>query len=331
MNFTKKGVTILCLIIAISIGVAYAATEPKPVLYGQAFDGLNPADGATVTVYPQAVPLDTLTDTVGATGNTGISSWWKINLANLQTNVQNGNIVVVGLTNGVKETSRTYTVDESDGAVLINLNLDPDFQDNDNDGFNGDVDCNDNDPSVNPNANEVCDSVDNDCNDGVDEGLQFTFYQDSDLDEFGNANAPQNACVQPEGYAGNDDDCDDTDNGINPNAEEICGDGIDQDCDGSDDECPFSAQFQIYDGWTSFALPYKPAGIDNSQEIGQAIMDYTGLVCTVVMRFDGPTQLMQDDILLIEDDPSFSLIGTEGYFINCDGPGLFIYQGTLWE
>ncbi|MCP4600358.1 MAG: SUMF1/EgtB/PvdO family nonheme iron enzyme [Proteobacteria bacterium] len=41
-----------------------------------------------------------------------------------------------------------------------------------------------------------------------------------------------------DGYTENDGDCDDADSSKYPGATEICGDGIDQDCDGSDQICP---------------------------------------------------------------------------------------------
>lgn len=41
-----------------------------------------------------------------------------------------------------------------------------------------------------------------------------------------------------DGFTKQQGDCNDSDASINPNATEICGDGIDQDCDGSDLPCP---------------------------------------------------------------------------------------------
>jgi hypothetical protein len=40
-----------------------------------------------------------------------------------------------------------------------------------------------------------------------------------------------------DGYTKKQGDCNDADASVNPGADEICGDGIDQDCDGSDPEC----------------------------------------------------------------------------------------------
>ena len=40
-----------------------------------------------------------------------------------------------------------------------------------------------------------------------------------------------------DGYSVSGGDCNDLDSSINPSAEEICGDGIDQDCDGADQAC----------------------------------------------------------------------------------------------
>ncbi len=69
------------------------------------------------------------------------------------------------------------------------------------------------------------------------------YYPDTDMDTFGDDNATAvYDCVAPMGYVDNNDDCNDNDLDINPNAMEICGNGIDDDCDGMTDEgCPGAA------------------------------------------------------------------------------------------
>ena len=66
---------------------------------------------------------------------------------------------------------------------------------------------------------------------------EFTFYLDADGDTFGNINNPISACEVPDNHVGNSDDCDDSNANINPNATEVCGNDIDENCDGVDDEC----------------------------------------------------------------------------------------------
>ncbi len=99
---------------------------------------------------------------------------------------------------------------------------------------NGD-DCNDASDVVNPDADEICDGLDNDCNGSVDEELLSTFFTDGDGDGFGDAESAFEACVAPEGAVDNGDDCDDEDEATNPAAEEIV-DGSDNDCNGEIDD-----------------------------------------------------------------------------------------------
>ncbi len=103
--------------------------------------------------------------------------------------------------------------------------------DNDNDSFWGGSscgaivnDCNDADSSINPEAVEVCDGKDNDCDGVVDDGLTF----DADGDGYTSAGS----------CAGTKNDCNDSNASIHPGANDICGNGIDEDCDGKDALCP---------------------------------------------------------------------------------------------
>jgi subtilisin-like proprotein convertase family protein len=96
------------------------------------------------------------------------------------------------------------------------------------------TDCNDGNGDVNPGETEVCNTIDDDCDAMIDEGVQTTFYRDMDGDGFGNPAVTQLACSAPMGYVANDDDCDDTNGAVKPGATEVC-DGIDNNCDGTID------------------------------------------------------------------------------------------------
>ena len=106
--------------------------------------------------------------------------------------------------------------------------------DADGDGYTSDVDCDDADPAVNPGATEQCNDLDDDCDGETDEGLEQSWWVDGDGDGFGSGVVVL-ACQQPEQTVDNDDDCNDEDALVFPDAEEVCN-GLDDDCDDEIDE-----------------------------------------------------------------------------------------------
>jgi len=64
------------------------------------------------------------------------------------------------------------------------------------------------------------------------------WYEDRDADGYGAEADLLQACAQPVGYVDNADDCNDRDGTVYPGADEICGDGLDNNCDGVVDDCP---------------------------------------------------------------------------------------------
>jgi hypothetical protein len=128
------------------------------------------------------------------------------------------------------------------------------YADTDNDGF-GDpdvttescdtpsgytttgTDCDDAEATVYPNATELCDTLDNDCDGDIDEGVETVRYTDADGDGYGDVLHPIETCEALEGTVPNADDCDDVVATVHPGAEELCND-IDDDCNGAVDDDP---------------------------------------------------------------------------------------------
>ncbi len=114
-----------------------------------------------------------------------------------------------------------------------------DDDDQDADGSNVNRDCDDTDPAILPGADEVCDGVDNDCDEGIDNDPVDgdPAYADNDLDGWAadNANAVLLCDAEVAGFVTQTGDCDDRDRDIAPDAPELCN-GEDDDCDGLVDE-----------------------------------------------------------------------------------------------
>ena len=111
------------------------------------------------------------------------------------------------------------------------------FADADGDGFAACEECDDTNKSVNPRATETCDSLDNNCDGNVDEGVTSTYYADSDSDTFGDPKSSVAACSAPKGYVTDKTDCNDSSRAINPKATEVCdASDTDEDCDGLADD-----------------------------------------------------------------------------------------------
>ena len=107
--------------------------------------------------------------------------------------------------------------------------------DSDGDGYSVAEDCDDQNSAIYPDAQEVCDKRDNDCDGTIDEEASDApvFYADVDGDGFGSPEDTLFSCSLPEGYTSDNNDCDDTRADVNPDADEVCDpDNTDEDCNG---------------------------------------------------------------------------------------------------
>lgn len=150
-------------------------------------------------------------------------------------------------------------------------------------------DCNDWNASVQPDASEVCNGLDDDCDGLADEGLPtITVYLDNDGDGFPTSNAPTlEACSVPFGFAlprdldndgGTDWDCDDANISVHPQAVEVCNQR-DDNCDGSTDRLCFTPcqgdwPFRLRFAQGNFEA--RPADLDGDGYFEIVVQDHLG-------------------------------------------------------
>jgi hypothetical protein len=149
--------------------------------------------------------------------------------------------------NGIDDDCDTKIDDRDDDVVGATAY----FADADADGF-GDValgsycaapdgavvqdgDCDDTNAAIGPEAEEICNEVDDDCDQKIDledDSVQADamWYRDGDGDGYGSSADFVVGCEVSDGYVAQAGDCDDGDAGRNPGAPEIC-DGKDNNCD----------------------------------------------------------------------------------------------------
>ena len=79
------------------------------------------------------------------------------------------------------------------------------------------TDCNDTNNLIYPEATDICNSIDDNCNGIIDEDAVFTiYYADVDGDGYGNGLVDSSSCFTPLGFVLNSTDCNDTSNLIYP-------------------------------------------------------------------------------------------------------------------
>ncbi|MFT4627344.1 MAG: hypothetical protein ACI8PZ_006028 [Myxococcota bacterium] len=123
--------------------------------------------------------------------------------------------------------------------------------DADGDGWAADVDCDDAAPQVHPEATEVCNGRDDDCDGQVDRddpslSAPVVGWHDGDGDGWGSVTVVD--CSEPPGVVQRPGDCDDTDRTVHPGRRHDGCDGVDNDCDGAIDEDPDRRVYADNDG-----------------------------------------------------------------------------------
>ena len=206
------------------------------------------------------------------------------------------------------------------------------------------LDCDDAQASIHPLSIEVCDGIDNDCNDEVDEGEGpgingAIYFLDADGDGVGTEDVIKEACSLPEGYSSLFGDCDDqspyTNIGVAYREEDLslCMTDVDGDGYGAMEAPLFGASGNDCNDTDSVIYPFAPEvvadGVDqNCDALELCFLDEDGDGFGSSNTILG-TQTVSSD----PSSPSFSFCDSVGMVKNqddCDDVAANIFPGVAW-
>jgi hypothetical protein len=183
------------------------------------------------------------------------------------------------------------------------------------------TDCDDSNPLMYPGATEICNTIDDNCNLIVDEGLIFiTYYLDFDSDGFGNILTTSSTCDSvPPGYVTDNTDCNDLNAFMNPEVAEICN-GLDDNCNLLTDEGLSSTTYYLdadSDAFGNVLIPFiscsgfAPAGfVEDSTDCNDLNNLINPSAIEICNTFDDNCNLLID-----EGFPSYT------YYLDADTDG----------
>ncbi len=191
-------------------------------------------------------------------------------------------------------------------------------------------DCNDEFRELNPNAVEVCDGLDNDCDGAIDDEDDsatslYVTYTDSDGDGYGDPTTELMSCAVPDSNVSVAGDCDDSDESIHPEKDEGPADGVDQNCDGVElcyedqDGDGFGGSFTVDlvdDGTGTFDCVTAFGMTDNDDDCEDTYGTIHPDAVEVCDEIDNDCDGLVDD-----EDETVDLSTGGAYFLDNDGDG----------
>lgn len=154
------------------------------------------------------------------------------------------------------------------------------------------------------------------------------WYHDSDGDGYGLGGVSVLSCTQPSGYTASAGDCNDASASVHPGVAEVCGDGIDNDCDGIADDAGALA------GSSSMSVTAVAGGSVSWTPIaGANVYDLVRGSLGVLASSHGDFSLatsacLGNDLLATSQSDAAVPYPGQGYWylvrgVNCAGPGTF--------